>query len=77
MGKLLLQNDTELYLGLVHDSDTLDENRARIEKASNYVKNFGIATECGFGRKNPQAIPGLLRLHVMLATSKKHVISVY
>jgi len=53
----------------VHDSDTLDENRARMETASKYVEKFGIATECGLGRTNPTAIPGLLRLHVKLATS--------
>lgn len=75
--KLLQADDTELYLGLVHDSDTLDENRARMETASKYVEKFGIATECGLGRRNPTAIPRLLRLHVKLATSKKRVISVY
>jgi len=75
--KLLQAYDTELYLGLVHDSDTLDENRARMEKASKYIKKFGIATECGLGRRNPSAIPSLLRLHAILATSKKRVKSVY
>jgi len=47
----------------------LDENRARMETASKYVEKFGIATECGLGRRNPTAIPRLLRLHVELATS--------
>ena len=67
--KLLQANDTELYLGLVHDSDTLDENRARMETANKYIEKFGIATECGLGRRKPTAIPGLLRLHVELAAS--------
>ena len=67
--KLLLASDTELYLGLVHDSDTLDENRARMEKAAKYVKKFGIATECGLGRRNPTVIPSLLCLQAKLATS--------
>ena len=67
--KFLQANDTELFLGLVHDSDTLDGNRIRIEKASKYVKNFGIAAECGLGRRNPTVIPSLLRLHLKLAAS--------
>ena len=66
---LLQANETELYLGLVHDSDTLDENRARMETANKYIEKFGIATECGLGRRNPMAIPRLLRLHVELAAS--------
>jgi len=75
--ELLLTNDTELYLGLVHDSDTLDGNLARMETASKYIEKFGIATECGLGRRNPTAIPRLLRLQAQLAKSKKPNLSVY
>ena len=67
---LLEANDTELYLGLVHDTDTLSGNYARMETASKYVEKFGIATECGLGRRNPTTIPELLRLHAKLAASK-------
>ena len=29
---------------------------------------FGIATECGLGRRQPHTIPALLKLHAELAT---------
>ena len=61
--------NTELYLGLVHDSETVAENRVRMEMAAKYVSTFGIATECGLGRREPEKIPELLALHVKLATS--------
>jgi hypothetical protein len=31
------------------------------------VPDFGIATECGFGRRDPATIPALLRLHAEVA----------
>jgi hypothetical protein len=31
------------------------------------VRDFGIATECGFGRRPADSIPALLRLHAELA----------
>jgi hypothetical protein len=27
------------------------------------VTDFGIATECGFGRRPPETVPGLIDLH--------------
>ena len=60
---------TELYLGLVHDAETIVENRVRMEMAANFVPTFGISTECGLGRTEPEIIPGLLALHAKLATA--------
>jgi hypothetical protein len=31
--------------------------------AERFVKEFGIATECGFGRRPPETVPELLRIH--------------
>ena len=53
----------ELYLGLVHQSGGLAETRRRIDLAERFAAEFGIATECGFGRRPPDSIPGLLDLH--------------
>jgi hypothetical protein len=53
----------ELYLGLVHQSGGLAETRRRIDLAEQFSAEFGIATECGFGRRPPDSIPGLLDLH--------------
>ncbi|ESZ96092.1 hypothetical protein SBOR_3569 [Sclerotinia borealis F-4128] len=47
--KYLEKNDTELYLGLLHQDD-LEGTRLRIRTASEFVEDFGIATECGLGR---------------------------
>jgi len=60
---LKLDPKTRLFLGLVHDSDGIDGTRKRIAAAARYARDFGIATECGFGRRPPETIPGLLRVH--------------
>ncbi|KAH6869869.1 hypothetical protein B0T10DRAFT_532088 [Thelonectria olida] len=45
----LILDKTKLYLGLVHPHD-LEGTRARIAAAERVVEEFGIATECGWGR---------------------------
>jgi len=54
-------------LGLVHYTDGVGGTRRRLATAEKYVKNFAIATECGFGRRPPQTIPELLRIHAAAA----------
>jgi methionine synthase II (cobalamin-independent) len=63
LGSLKLQPETELYLGLVHKTDGLEGARKRIAAARKVSPNFGIATECGFGRRPPRDVADLLRLH--------------
>lgn len=65
--QLRLHPETELYLGLVHLADGLDGSRERAKIASRYVGQFGVATECGFGRRPPETVPALLELHATLA----------
>jgi len=60
---LKLDRRTKLFLGLVHDSDGIEGTRARIAAAAKYAGDFGIAAECGFGRRPPETIPNLLRVH--------------
>lgn len=58
----------ELYLGLVHHQDGIEGGRRRIEAAiSAGVKNFGVGTECGFGRGPAERTVPLLELHAGLA----------
>jgi hypothetical protein len=57
---------TALYLGLIHDKDGVEGTRRRIATAERFVTDFGIATECGFGRRPPETIPDLLKLHAKL-----------
>lgn len=67
LADLTLHRETRLFLGLVHFTDGVDGARRRIDAAQKYVRDFGIATECGFGRRDPTTIPSLLRLHVAVA----------
>ncbi len=60
---LHLRPETKLYLGLIHLTDGLEGTRRRMAVAANFTKDFGVATECGFGRRPPQTIADLLQLH--------------
>jgi methionine synthase II (cobalamin-independent) len=62
-----LHPETRLSLGLVHHTDGLAGTKARIAAADKVVKDFMIATECGFGRRDPKTIPELLRIHAEAA----------
>ena len=61
---LKLPAETELYLGLVHLTDGVEGTERRIEAAQRATdRPFGVATECGLGRRPPETIPQLLRIH--------------
>lgn len=64
---LKLHPETELYLGLVHYTDGVEGTRKRIEAAQKVVPQFGVATECGLGRRPPETIPALLEIHAQVA----------
>lgn len=64
---LRLKPETELCLGLVHYSDGAAGTRERLATAERHVTDFSIATECGFGRRDPKTIPELLRIHSEVA----------
>ena len=54
--------ETILYLGLIHHDDAAGD-RARIDAARRHVADFGIASECGWGRTEPGRLDGLLSAH--------------
>jgi hypothetical protein len=60
---LCLDPRTRLFLGLVHAMDGMDGVRRRAAAARRFAPSFGIATECGFGRRPAETIPALLELH--------------
>lgn len=60
---LKLRPETRLFLGLIHPGDGIEGTRRRMAMAQRFVADFGIATECGFGRRPPETIPELLRIH--------------
>jgi len=61
--ELRLRPETELHLGLVHHTDGAEGTARRMEVAARFASGFGIATECGWGRRAPASIPDLLRIH--------------
>ncbi len=63
-----LSPETELFLGLVHYTDGAEGTRRRMATADRFVSNYGIATECGFGRRDPETIPDLLAVHCACAS---------
>jgi hypothetical protein len=65
--RLTLRPETELCLGLVHYTDGVDGTKRRLATAKKYAEKFSIATECGFGRRDPRTIPELLRIHAEVA----------
>jgi hypothetical protein len=65
--RLKLQPETELCLGLVHYTDGVEGTKRRLATAEKYADKFAIATECGFGRRDPGTIPELLRIHAEVA----------
>lgn len=62
-----LPGGTDLYLGLVHQTGGLEGTLARVAAAGTVVPRFGVATECGLGRRAPGTIPGLLDQHARVA----------
>ena len=64
---LKLHPETELYLGLVHLTDGVEGTQQRIATAQRTMAEFGVATECGLGRRNPQTVVDLLRIHSEVA----------
>jgi hypothetical protein len=61
--RLRLKPETELCLGLVHYTDGVLGTRRRMAAAERHAADFSVATECGFGRRDPNTIPELLRIH--------------
>ena len=60
---LALRPETQLFLGLIHHTDGVEGTRRRMATAEKFVSDFGIATECGMGRRPPETFPELLRIH--------------
>jgi len=67
LARLALQQQTELYLGLVHFTGGIEGTRLRIAAASRVRSDFGVATECGFGRRPPETVRRLLEIHAAAA----------
>lgn len=56
-----------VYLGLIHFSEGIEGAKRKIAAAEKHLADFGIATECGLGRKPADQIIPILQLHADLA----------
>lgn len=59
----LKNGDTKVFLGLIHLHDGVEGSLKRVDVARRYLRAFGIATECGLGRRTRETLPEVLRLH--------------
>jgi len=51
LSELDVQPETEIYLGLVHIRDGVEGGTRRVAAATKILEKFGVATECGWGRR--------------------------
>lgn len=57
----LRRDGTELYLGLVHAGD-MESTRRMVKAASKVAPEFGVATECGWGRTPADHLEGIMEI---------------
>lgn len=67
LADLDLLPETNIALGLIHYTDGVEGTRRRMAVAEKYRAEFAVATECGFGRRDPETIVPLLRIHAEVA----------
>ena len=58
--------DSRIFLGLVFQGDSAGD-QARIAVAKKFLADFGVATECGWGRHDPASVQALLEAHRVAA----------
>jgi hypothetical protein len=67
LSRLDLPQGTQVFLGVVHFADGVPGAQRRVDLAGRFLPSFGVATECGWGRRPPQTIPELMRIHAAVA----------
>jgi hypothetical protein len=57
--------NTKLYIGLVHLTDGVEGTRRRLAAFKRHFEgdSYGVATECGWGRRKAETIPDLIKVH--------------
>jgi hypothetical protein len=59
----LASGATRIFLGLIHRHDGVDGALTRAKAARHYLARFGVAAECGLGRRQPETLAALLTIH--------------
>ncbi|MEM7126849.1 MAG: hypothetical protein AAF702_11015 [Chloroflexota bacterium] len=60
---LTISGEAQIYLGILHPK-VPGGDMARIQKAQQSLPSFGVATECGWGRKSTETVDKLLQVHL-------------
>ena len=71
----LRSGDARVFLGLVLPADGVDGLSRRVETASNYLEDFGVAMYCGFGRQPGQSALETLSNHRQVVDSFASMLS--
>lgn len=58
-----LAKETQIYLGILHPKIP-DGDADRVQLAQHFLPSFGVATECGWGRKSTETVDALLQVHL-------------
>ena len=69
LANLALPEGAQLFLGLIHDTDGVNGAARRAGAAKKYVSDFGVACECGLGRRPAGSTGRLLSLHREVAAA--------
>jgi hypothetical protein len=69
LSRLSIASNSEVALGLVHMTDGFQGTLARARQAKKHLHEFLTSTECGFGRRPPEQVPQLLKLHAEVAAA--------
>jgi methionine synthase II (cobalamin-independent) len=64
---LRLRPETVLSLGLIHLTGGVEGTLRRMATADKFVRDYSIATECGLGRRPPETMIDLLKVHAEAA----------
>ena len=67
LAALTVPHGTMIFAGLIHFTDGVEGARQRIAQVERHLTTFGLATECGFGRRDPSTIAPLLEMHAAIA----------
>jgi hypothetical protein len=55
--------DTQIYVGVIHNMDDLQDFEHKLTECSRYLDDFGIGAPCGFGRATAEEMPRILQDH--------------
>ncbi|TVY35410.1 hypothetical protein LSUB1_G005310 [Lachnellula subtilissima] len=70
---LKLKSETRVFLGLAHAWDT-EGTRERIRVASEFLYDFGVSTECGFGRTEKDEVTSVLGVLAEVTEPELHLL---